>query len=171
MGVSENRIATAHPIDRANMDACYEEMVQETPANVHPYVDQVFRSIAESNALYMQGRNAAGVIVDQSKVVSNAKGGESWHNYGLAFDLHIIRNNISVWFESTPEGAAKAAADPDYSKIIAIAAKYGYTWGGNFPGEFRDVPHFENKHGQTLEALYAKFEAGDFIPGTQYVNI
>jgi peptidoglycan L-alanyl-D-glutamate endopeptidase CwlK len=170
--VSENRIATAHPSERENMLACYEEMVRETPANVHPYVDQVFITIEESNALYQKGRNAEGLIVNPSAVVSNAKGGESWHNYGLAWDLHIIRNGVSIWFDSTPEGAAKASNDADYASIIKIAEKYGYTWGGNFTvGTFRDVPHFENQRGQTLKQLFADYQAKKFIQGTNYVII
>ena len=165
------KIQTAHPAERDNMLAAYNACVAQTPANVHPVVDQVYRSIAESNSLYQEGRDANGNVIDESAVVSNAKGGASWHNYGLAFDIHMVRDGADVWFDTTPEAAAKAASDPDYAVMISIMAQYGYNWGGNFPGEFRDVPHFENKHGQLLSGLFAKYQNGDLIPGTEYVNI
>lgn len=48
-----------------------------------------FRSYEEQDALYSQGRNEKGEITDSSKVVTNAKGGQSYHNFGLAFDLTV----------------------------------------------------------------------------------
>lgn len=39
-----------------------------------------FRSVEEQNKLYAQGRTTSG------KIVTNAKGGQSMHNYGIAFD-------------------------------------------------------------------------------------
>jgi peptidoglycan L-alanyl-D-glutamate endopeptidase CwlK len=163
-------IQTAHPAERDNMLAAYNACVANTPGNVHPSVVQVFRSIADSDALFQIGRDAAGNVINPRAVVSDAKGGQSWHNYGLAIDIEMIRDGQGVGFDNTPEAAALAAADPDYAIIINTMAGFGYTWGGNFPGEFRDVPHFENKRGQLLSDLFAKFEAGDLIAGTSYVN-
>jgi peptidoglycan L-alanyl-D-glutamate endopeptidase CwlK len=163
-------IQTAHPTEQANMLAAYNACVANTPANVHPSVVQVYRSIAESDRLYQLGRDADGNVIDESEVVSDAKGGQSWHNYGLAIDIEMIRDGQGVDFDNTPAAAALAAADPDYAVIINTMATFGYTWGGNFPGNFRDVPHFENKRGQLLSDLYAKYEAGDLIAGTSYVN-
>jgi len=44
-------------------------------------ITSAFRSIAEQDALYAQGRTKPGSIV------TNAKGGQSLHNYGVAFDV------------------------------------------------------------------------------------
>ena len=49
-------IQTAHPAERANMLAAYNACVANTPANVHPSVAQVYRSIDESNRRYQLGR-------------------------------------------------------------------------------------------------------------------
>lgn len=154
-----------HPKLRPIALEAYAEMVSKTPANVHPVIDQTERSFAESDKIYQQGRTTPGDIV------SNAPAGKSWHNYALAFDTHMVRNGKDIWFDSTPAGAAKAAKDPDYAIIIDILKRHGFGWGGEFPGTFRDVPHFENKLGQTLSDLLAKYNAKDFIPGTQYVKI
>ena len=42
------------------------------------------RTIKEQNELYAIGRTKAG------KKVTNAKGGSSFHNYGIAFDIGIF---------------------------------------------------------------------------------
>lgn len=169
--ISLARINTAHPKEIDNMDDAYEQAVNDTPNNVHPFVDQVFRSFAESDALYRKGRDANGHIINQSEVVTNAPAGFSFHGYGVAIDVHMIRDGKDIWFDSTPAGAAKAAADPDYAKIIKAFEDHSYVWGGNFPGNFRDVPHFERSHGYSVKQLLAKHNAGDFIPGTTFVNL
>jgi peptidoglycan L-alanyl-D-glutamate endopeptidase CwlK len=46
-----------------------------------------YRSKKEQNELYAQGRSKPG------QVVTNAKAGQSYHNYGLAVDFVIIHKN------------------------------------------------------------------------------
>lgn len=36
-----------------------------------------------------------GEIIDNSKVVTNAKGGQSYHNFGLAFDVEVYNEDGS----------------------------------------------------------------------------
>jgi peptidoglycan L-alanyl-D-glutamate endopeptidase CwlK len=95
-------------------------------------ITQAFRTFAEQNALYAKGRTAPG------SVVTNAKGGDSYHNYGLAFDVAIIDNG-AVSYNITPE-------------IAAIGARYGLEWGGNWTS-FKDKPHFQDTKGQTITQL------------------
>ena len=86
-------------------------------------VTQGFRSIAEQNALYAQGRTKPG------KIVTNAKGGQSKHNFGNAFDVCFLINK-------------KASYAGDWGKIGAIGELCGLKWGGRWK-EFIDKPHFE----------------------------
>jgi len=72
-----------HPICRDIAIDAYNEAVQATPKGVHPYIDQTYRTFAESDKLYAQGRTEPG------QIISNAKAGQSWHNYGLALDFHL----------------------------------------------------------------------------------
>lgn len=88
-------------------------------------VDTGFRTFAEQNQLYAQGRTAPG------NVVTNARGGQSWHNYGLGVDLS---------FGNRP-GADAWAADNNWSRYGEIAADNGLTWGGNWRSP--DRPHVE----------------------------
>lgn len=83
-----------------------------------------FRSVAEQNKLYAQGRTTKG------KIVTNAKGGQSNHNFGEAVDLGFIVQNEISWEESL------------YYKIGGWAAKVGLKWGGNWKS-IKDKPHVE----------------------------
>lgn len=82
------------------------------------------RTYAEQNALYEQGRSTAG------KIVTNARGGYSNHNFGLAFDLTIFKNGQPVW------------ESPDYKTLGAIGKEVGLVWGGDWQS-ISDEPHFE----------------------------
>ena len=44
-------------------------------------ISSTYRSIERQNELFAQGRTAPGAIV------TNARGGQSMHNYGLALDI------------------------------------------------------------------------------------
>ena len=152
---SIERLQLLHPICRDKAIQAYNEAVKATPAGVHPYIDQTYRSFAESDKLYAQGRTTPG------EIVSNAKGGQSWHNWGLAVDFHLQINGKDVWDEN----------NPNWKAVVNCFKQHGFSWGGEFPGKFKDYPHLEYKGGYTLAQLQAKHKAGDFIPGNTYVNL
>lgn len=89
-----------------------------------------FRSIARQNELYAQGRTKPGAIV------TNAKGGESYHNWGVAFDV-VLR----------VEGYSDS---PKWARIGALGRKIGLEWGGDW-ASFKDLPHFELRFGYTFK--------------------
>ena len=151
---SIDQIETLHPKLRDIALAAYNEAVAATPVGVHPIITQGYRTFQESADLYAQGRTKPG------QIVTDAKPGQSWHNYGLAVDFALIINGETSWDQH----------NPNWGTVVSIFEKHGFTWGGNFPGTFKDYPHLEMQMGQTLSGLYAKYEACDFIPGTQYVN-
>jgi peptidoglycan L-alanyl-D-glutamate endopeptidase CwlK len=83
-----------------------------------------FRTVAEQNALYAQGRTKKG------KVVTNAKGMQSKHCQGKACDLVFIVNGDVSW-------------DWKYYKLLGDWAQgAGVTWGGNF-NHLKDGDHVE----------------------------
>ncbi len=97
-------------------------------------ITQGYRSIATQNALYAKGRTAAG------KIVTNAKGGSSYHNYGLAIDVVEIRNDGTInW-------------SPDWNDIGAIGVNNGFEWGGNWT-TILDRPHFQMTFGLSIHDL------------------
>jgi peptidoglycan L-alanyl-D-glutamate endopeptidase CwlK len=82
------------------------------------------RTFAEQDELYSQGRTKSG------NVVTNAKGGWSNHNFGLAFD-------IGVWEESGYQPESKS-----YKIVGNLGKAIGLEWGGDW-AKLIDEPHFE----------------------------
>lgn len=143
-----------HPKLRDIAIQAYNEAVSETPAGVHPYIDQTYRTFAESDKLYQQGRTTPG------EIISNAQAGQSYHNYGLALDFHLQVNGSDNW-----------TVDHDWMTVVNIFKSHGFTWGGDFAGNFKDYPHLEMRFGYNWRDLWVKYNVKDFIEGTEYVNI
>lgn len=154
MDSSIAQINTLHPKLRDIALQAYNAAVKATPAGVHPIITQGYRTFAESDKLYQQGRTSPG------EIVSNAKAGQSWHNYGLAVDFALVANGNAIWDQH----------NPNWSTVVNAFKMHGFTWGGDWTG-FKDYPHLEMKFGHTLSELLAKHNAKNFLPGTEYVNI
>lgn len=86
-------------------------------------ITEGFRSIERQNELYAQGRTTAG------NIVTNAKGGESFHNYGVAFDVVFTNTGYN------PPAM-------DWEILGFIGKRLGFDWGGDWKS-FVDRPHFE----------------------------
>lgn len=95
------------------------------------------RTWAEQNALHAQGRTKPG------KVVTNARGGYSNHNFGIALDYGVFRGK-SYLDESEPATAAKV-----HAACAVHARKLGLEWGGDW-NSLKDMPHFEVSTGLTM---------------------
>lgn len=91
-----------------------------------------FRSFEEQDSLYAQGRTTPGTIL------TNAKGGQSFHNYGVAVDIVFLVNGKPSWSEGFP-----------WSEIGRIGKSYGFEWGGDW-ASFPDRPHLQYTAGYTL---------------------
>jgi len=94
-----------------------------------------YRSPEEQNRLYAQGRTEAG------KVVTNARGGQSWHNFGLAADYAFVVNGQITW-------------KGPWNIFGRIAHECGLEWGGDFK-RFPDRPHVQWRKGMTLSQMRA----------------
>ena len=88
-------------------------------------ISQTWRTKAEQDALYAQGRTAPGSIV------TNCLYPYSPHNWGVAFDIY--RNDGK---------GAYYDADGWFKKCGQIGKQLGLFWGGDFRS-FVDQPHFE----------------------------
>ena len=139
---SINRINQLHPKIREKALAAYNEAVKVTPVGVHPFVTQTLRTFQESNDLYAKGRTKPGSIV------TNAKAGQSYHNYGLALD-----------FVNQVNGVAKWTVDKNWLKVVEVFKKHGFKWGGDFKS-IPDAPHFEYTLGYNWRQLLELHNAG-----------
>lgn len=147
--ISIERLSKLHPKVRLAFKSFIEEA--ETSFGVVLRIVQGLRTIEEQDALYAQGRTAPG------KIVTNAKGSSSYHNYGLAIDIVEIVNGGANW-------------NFDFAKLLSIAKKYGLEWGGLFKS-IVDKPHYQITFGYSTSTLKSKHAKKDFIVGTNYVNI
>lgn len=82
------------------------------------------RTYQEQDALYAQGRTTPG------DKVTNAKGGQSNHNFGIAFDIGVF------------EGNKYLSDSPKYKTVGILGADLGLEWGGNWK-TITDQPHFQ----------------------------
>jgi len=96
-------------------------------------ITDAFRSFAEQDAIFEQGRSKPG------RKVTNARGGESNHNYGMAVDLYPVING-KVFTDPTP--ANKHRFEEIQQAIIDEAQTLGLTSGVTF-GSLGDKPHVQ----------------------------
>ena len=101
-------------------------------------VTSTYRDHESQGELYEQGRTRPG------KVVTNAKPGESWHNYRCAIDVVPLVNGKPNWDGS----------DPIWQTIGELGEKAGLEWAGRWR-TFRELAHFQYTGGLTLADLKA----------------
>ncbi|MDP4106888.1 MAG: M15 family metallopeptidase [Bacillota bacterium] len=107
-------------------------------------VTEGFRSVDEQNRLYQQGRTTSG------NIVTNAKGGESYHNYGLAIDFALKTPSGNVIWDRQYDGNRNGKAD--WSEVVEMAKSLGFQWGGDWV-QFKDYPHLQMDFGLTIADL------------------
>ena len=128
------------PAATQGVDARSEKTISSLQPEVRPYgralvlkaaaagitikVISGLRTYGEQNALYAQGRSKPG------RIVTNARGGYSNHNFGIAFDIGIF------------DGAKYIPESPRYKAVGVMGADLGLEWGGNWTS-IKDEPHFQ----------------------------
>jgi peptidoglycan L-alanyl-D-glutamate endopeptidase CwlK len=103
------------------------------------------RTYAEQDAIYAQGRNG-----NAGKIVTQAKGGQSNHNFGIAWD-------IGIFHEGT-----YSTDDAEYVQIapLVMPSLPELEWGGNWIHS-KDHPHYQHKSvSADLDVVRNDFEAG-----------
>lgn len=129
--ISIERLNKLHPKVRDTFRAFI--ISAEIELNTTLRITQGLRTVAEQNALYEQGRTKPG------NIVTNAKGGSSYHNYGLAIDVVEMVAGQPNW-------------NFNYARLKPISDRFGITWGGTFKS-IVDRPHFEISLGYTTQRL------------------
>jgi peptidoglycan L-alanyl-D-glutamate endopeptidase CwlK len=136
-----DRIAQAHPKIREELKQYYIECNNKLPKGVRLRFAYVYRSIAEQNVLY-----------NQKPKVTNAKGGQSIHNYGLAFDIAILLDKDN---NGTFESIDWNINSPYFKLVVEYFKSKGYEHGGDWKN-FKDYPHFQKAFGHTWQTLKNK---------------
>ncbi|RKS26342.1 peptidoglycan L-alanyl-D-glutamate endopeptidase CwlK [Flavobacterium endophyticum] len=134
---TKQRIALLHPIVREEAAKIIEECDSALSGRAKVRVTQGLRTFEEQDALYAQGRTNPG------KKVTNAKGGQSIHNYGFAVDICLIIDGKTASWDTAKDWDNDKIAD--WYECVKIFAKHGWEWGGNWK-TFKDMPHFDKRN-------------------------
>jgi len=105
-------------------------------AGIDLLVTSTYRDNESQNALYAQGRTK------QGRIVTNAKGGQSFHNYRCAVDVVPLLNGKPVW----------DAENDIWQKVGDFGIAAGLEWAGNWT-KFKEMPHFQYTNGLNLADL------------------
>jgi peptidoglycan L-alanyl-D-glutamate endopeptidase CwlK len=132
---ADKTLQDAHPFVAAKARQLITEAYKE---GINIIITQGLRTIEEQNELYAQGRAKPG------KIVTNAKGGESYHNFGLAFDFAVFN----------ADGSVNWKVDDKWKRVGQLGKSLGLEWGGDWTS-FKDYPHFQYTFGLSLAQLRA----------------
>ena len=113
-----------------------EKIFNEQNKEINVFLTCTLRDKEEQAKLYAQGRTASG------KIVTNAKPGQSPHNFNKSFAFDIAFIGLDKKLKWTPS-LFKQFADLIKSIDNTIV------WGGDFK-TLSDAPHFELKNWKTL---------------------
>lgn len=156
------------------MDERYEKLDQEAPMpdELHLVVDENknilleqsadididvvitdgIRPVEEQNELYAEGRSVGG------DVVTNARGGESYHNYGLAIDYALRKPGGKIIWDTEYDGNGNGRAD--WLEVAELAKDLGFEWGGDWE-RFPDYPHLQMDFDLSIEELQKGWRPAD----------
>lgn len=162
--ITFDRIETAHPKLRDQLRLDYIAANNLLGKGCRLRFAYVLRTFAEQDALFLK-----------KPKVTNAKAGQSYHNYGLAFDVVLLYDkNLDGNFEEVSwdmkrDGDNDSLAD--WTEITNYFTKQGYTNGFISNGKKWDFPHFQKTFGYHWKQLLEKYNKKDFIEGTTFVNL
>lgn len=131
--INSRKLEDLHPAVRKRVEAFLEAAKGE---GITLLVTSTYRDFAAQQALYDQGRTKPG------NKVTNAKPGQSFHNFRCAVDVVPMRNGKPVWDDK----------DPVWQEVGRLGEAAGLEWAGRWR-KFREYPHFQYTAGATLKQL------------------
>ncbi len=142
--VTSERIGTLHPEVREEVKQIIRACDKALTGRAKVRITQALRSMEEQEKLYAIGRITSG------KKVTNAKAGQSIHNYGLAVDICLIIDGKTASWDTAKDWDNDKVAD--WYECVKIFARHGWDWGGNWK-TFKDLPHFEKRNIRTKKGV------------------
>jgi len=142
---TEKAIATLHPKIRQLVTDGVNKADVALSGRADMIIVQALRTFNEQTKLYLQ-----------KPKVTNAKAGQSYHNYGLAIDIVLIIDGRTASWEQKIDfdGDGKA----DWQEVVTIFKSFG--WEAGIDWKFRDAPHFQKTFGYSVRQLLALHQAG-----------
>ena len=131
--INSRKIEDLHPHVKK---LCNEFLAKCHDEKIDILITSTYRDFESQNELYAQGRTKVG------KKVTNAKGGQSWHNWHVAFDVVPLRFGKPVWGTTGNDLEL-------WQRVGAIGKSVGLEWAGDWK-TFKEFPHFQYTGGLTL---------------------
>lgn len=131
--INSRKIEDLHPYVEK---LCRQFIVECKLAGIDVMITSTYRDNEYQDFLYGKGRTDK-----TSKIVTNAKGSQSIHNYRLAFDFVPLVDGRAQWNNLNL-----------FKQCGEIAQQVGLEWGGDWV-KFRDYPHCQFTQGLTLAEL------------------
>lgn len=138
--ISSRKLSDLHPAVKLLAEAHIAECAK---AGIDLLIYCTYRDEEAQNALYLQGRKTPG------KIVTNARGGDSYHNWRCAYDCVPLVGGKPDW-----------TAHDLYLQVGKIGETLGLTWSGRWQGKMKETAHFQFTAGLSI----ADFKAGKQIP-------
>ena len=142
-----DRIELLHTSVKNESLAIYKEICGALTGNVLCRFAHTYRSNKEQDLLF-----------SKRPKVTNAKGGQSYHNYGLAIDIVFLIDTDGNGTYETASWNTKIDYDgdgySDWLEVVKIFKSYGWEWGGDW--KFTDMPHFQKTGGLSIKTLQIK---------------
>jgi peptidoglycan L-alanyl-D-glutamate endopeptidase CwlK len=136
---SERSIRTLQPKAQRAARAFLRRVID---AGINARIISGTRTYIEQDALFRKGR-----FGDPSPIVTKARGGQSNHNFGIAWDIGVF------------ESGAYLGSSPLYARAAEVGRVPGIEWGGDWV-TFVDQPHYELSTGMSLKVVRVNFESG-----------
>lgn len=134
--VTQDRINKLHPSVRTEVTEIINECNEKLTGRATVRIAQGLRTFAEQDALYAQGRTTG----KKGAIVTNAKGGQSNHNYGFAVDIVMIIDGKTASWDTVKDWDNDKKSD--WMECVEIFKAHGWAWGGDWKS-FKDLPHFD----------------------------
>lgn len=137
---SERNILTLHP---KAQEAARIFLKKVLDSGITARIISGTRTYADQDALFKKGRYG-----NPPPKVTNSRGGQSNHNFGVAWDIGIFDNGEYL------------GESPLYQKAADIGMVAGLEWGGNWT-KFKDQPHYQLNTGKSILKVRQSFERGE----------
>jgi peptidoglycan LD-endopeptidase CwlK len=154
--ISFGRLQKLHPKLREEAILLFDKAEKALTGRARPRITFTLRTMAEQQAIYDQGRTKPGPIV------TNAKPGTSYHNWGFAFDFALILDGKEVSWSTVADydGDKKA----DWMEVVNIYKAAGWEWGGDWKS-ITDMPHLQKTFGLHWSQLQQMYKQGKVKDG------
>lgn len=130
--INSRDIKELHPIVAAKAKQFLERAKAQ---GIDLIITSTYRDMESQAELYAKGRTSPG------KKVTNAKPGQSYHNWRLAFDVVPIENGKAIWNDTAL-----------WARIGIIGESCGLEWAGRWK-TFKETAHFQYTNGLKLADL------------------